>query len=414
MINKSIIIIISLFFYYSSSFGQKTDFESFAVKQDSLFLNAYNQKNTKIYAILLDEFIAKYEQLNTAEKKKYLNDYINAFYNFSCTWAIINNKAKALAYLEKSIKAGYYDYMHLLEDKDLENIRNEKNFKTVIAPLRETGDYLYILKKAGKYNPAEKRPIPDFTYQSANDTELVLVRKKFNLDSVAGFGNEISRLINLLHWVHNTVKHNGQQESGIKDINALEIINTSTSKGTGVSCGELATTLNDCYLAMGWKTRKVYCFPKDSLGVDFDSHVINIVYAASLKKWIWVDPTNDAYVMNEHGSLLSIREVRERLINNNPLILNPDANWNHRMSTVSQSYLYNYMAKNLYRFFSPLNSEYNYQTAKPGKTQIYVHLLPLDYSKQYPVKSESYDQDSKINFINYKTNNDGWFWKVPG
>ena len=33
-----------------------------------------------------------------------------------------------------------------------------------------------------------------------------------------------------------------------------------------------------------------------------------------MKKWLWIDPTFDAYVMNEKGELLSIEEVRERLI----------------------------------------------------------------------------------------------------
>ena len=45
-----------------------------------------------------------------------------------------------------------------------------------------------------------------------------------------------------------------------------------------------------------------------------------------------MDPTNDAYVMNEKGELIGINEVRNRLINDQPLELNPDANWNHRTS----------------------------------------------------------------------------------
>lgn len=58
-----------------------------------------------------------------------------------------------------------------------------------------------------------------------------------------------------------------------------------------------------------------------------DCHVINMVYLEAKKKWIWIDPTNNAYVMNEKGELLSIQEVRERLVADKPLLLNPDANW---------------------------------------------------------------------------------------
>jgi hypothetical protein len=176
----------------------------------------------------------------------------------------------------------------------------------LFGQLREGVDYLAILQRASHYSSESNSQFPAFTYQSSNDSVLVALRKNFKLDSVAGYGNEVSKIINLLHWIHNTIKHDGQNESGIKNINACDILKAATNGHIGVSCGELATTLNDCYLAMGWKSRKVYCFPKDSLKIDHDSHVINIVYSPSQEKWLWVDPTNDAYVMNENGDLLSI------------------------------------------------------------------------------------------------------------
>lgn len=277
---------------------------------------------------------------------------------------------------------------------------------------QQTG-YLAVLKRAAQYNTNDERPIPAFTYQNSNDKRLVALRKKYKLDSIAGFGNEQSRLLNIMHWVHNTVHHNGSVESGITAENADTIITTCIAKNIGVSCGELASVLNDCYLAMGCPSRKVYCFPKDSLHNDNDSHVINIVYLSGKKKWIWVDPTNDAYVMDEKGDLLSIEEVRERLINGQPLILNPDANWNHRMSREKDEYLEYYMAKNLYQLYSPLHSEYDYESAGKNKEIVYVHLLPLDYSKQTPDRSERYSKYHQTNVVDYLTNNPGVFWQKP-
>jgi hypothetical protein len=274
-------------------------------------------------------------------------------------------------------------------------------------------DYLSILKRGAKYDKNEKREFPSFTYQSSRDSNLIALRQKFNLDSVAGFGNETSRLLNLLHWVHNTVPHNGKEESGIKNINANSILISALKRHIGVSCGELATVLEECYLAMGWESRKVYCFPKDSLGIDTDSHVINIVYLASKNKWIWMDPTNDAYVMNEKGDLLSIEEVRERLITNKPLIVNPDANHNHFDSMPKDYYLDIYMAKNLYRLYCPRKSEYDYETRGKNKSAIYINLVPLDYSNNVPFKTEKYNHDSKTTFINYYIHNPEEFWQKP-
>src|SRR5215218_4044611 len=261
---------------------------------------------------------------------------------------------------------------------------------TLSAQPKKDVDYLAILKRASVYSKEANDSFPKFTYQSSKEPALAALRKHFNLDSIAGFGNEASRIINLLHWVHNTVKHDGQHESGIKEINANSILTSAMERHVGVSCGELATTLNDCYLAMGWKSRKIYCFPKDSLRIDHDSHVINIVYLSSKKKWVWMDPTNDAYVMNEQGELLSIEEVRERLISGKPLLVNPDANWNHKSSTEKPYYLETYMAKNLYRFYCALRSEYDYETWGRNKRVVYVYLFPLDHNKKMPFRTGDY------------------------
>lgn len=275
-------------------------------------------------------------------------------------------------------------------------------------------DYLGILKRAAMYSTTSNDSFPKFTYQSENESELMELRKRFNLDSVAGSGNETSRIINLLHFVHNTVKHDGQHESGVKEINANSIISAAKDRGVGVSCGELATTLNDCYLAMGWKSRKIYCFPKDSLRTDRDSHVINIVWLTSKKKWVWMDPTNDAYVMDDHGELLSIQEVRKRLIAGMPLKVNSDANWNHKSAVEKSYYLDTYMAKNLYRFYSPISSEYNYETWGRDKRVVYVYLFPLDYTKPMPFRTDDYfNPQVKTTFNTYNLFNEKMFWQPP-
>jgi len=285
---------------------------------------------------------------------------------------------------------------------------------SVVGQVQDNSFYLKILKRAEKYDSTDIPGFPKFTYQSPNDSCLIALRKKFKLDSIAGFGNETTRVLNLLHWVHNTVSHDGQHESGITKINANEILTAAIERNTKVCCGELASTLNDCYLAMGWKSRKIYCFPKDSLRVDHDSHVINIVYLYSKQKWILVDPTNDAYIKDENGELLSIEEVRERLIQGKTLIINPDANYNHISSVTKDYYLDYYMTKNLYRFYCPLNSEYDYETWGQNHKVVYVYLWPLDYQKKLPFKTDDYyNEDVKTTFNTYNIFNSKLFWQKP-
>jgi len=387
-------------------------FNDFANKQSGLIKKAYDKRNDAECIKLMSELMAQYNQLNPQDKRMYKGYLTNNWYNVSCLYSLINKKPEAISTLDSAVHYGYINYAHLQEDTDFANIKNEPKFKQISELLRSVGDYKYILQKAEKFNPDDQRKVPAFTYQSATDPNLVAIRKNFKLDSIAGKGDEASKAINILKWVHNTVQHDGQHESGIQLINANEIISKATSKKIGVSCGELATTLNECYLAMGWKSRKVYCFPKDSLNVDYDSHVINVVYLPTLSKWVWMDPTNNAYVKDENNKLLGIAEVRERLIKNQPLFINDDANWNNRQKITKDFYLDNYMAKNLYRVYSPQRNEYNYETRDKNKTITYISLLPLEYFKQSPDKSEDKNKDTNLIIERYRTNNADAFWKA--
>lgn len=270
--------------------------------------------------------------------------------------------------------------------------------------------YLEKLKKAEKYNLSDNRFIPKFEYQSMDNPNLVRIRKELKLDSIAGKGNEVSKILNVLHWVHNIVRHDGSSNNPTLK-NAIDLIKVCKTENRGLNCRMMATILNECYLSMGIKSRYVTCMPKET---KFDEcHVINMVYSNDLKKWIWIDPTFDAYVMNEKGELLGLSEVRERLINGKTLILNPEANWNKKNSQTKEYYLETYMAKNLYRLETPLVSEYDAETWKSGKELIYIELLPLDGMEQSPQKKEETDTKTGVIFINYKTNNPNLFWTEP-
>jgi hypothetical protein len=395
-------------FIAQTSPSQKMD-EFINQKADG-FNTSYDNRDVKTFNALLSDYLLIYEKLSVDEKKQQSYLMSNIYYNLSCIYSILNDKKSAITNLKKAIDAGYNDYGHVQLDADLDNIRNEKEFIALNKKLKLTGDYLYILKRADKYNFSDSRLLPAFSYQSSDNPNLVALRKGFNLDSIAGKGTDVLKILNLLHWVHDLVPHDGM--NGNPEVkNALSMINVCKKDNRGLNCRGLALVLNECYLSMGIKSRIVTCYPKDSLKIDNDCHVINSVYSESLKKWLWIDPTFDAYVMNEKGEMLSIEEVRERLISNKVLILNPDANWNNQQAQTKEGYLENYMAKNLYILECPSSSEYNMETSSEGKTYNYIKLLPLDYYAQEPHKAEEKEEKSNSIWIHYKTNNPSLFWE---
>lgn len=292
-----------------------------------------------------------------------------------------------------------YNFIILLNGRD-----------SAYTQIKYAPTYLDILKRAEDFNYSEIVEIPDFYYQDSSELTLRTLRKQFNLDSIAGGGNEVSKILNLMHWIHDLIPHDGNHENPIVK-NAMSMIAECKQGARGLNCRGLATVLNECYLSLGIKSRFVTCMPKDS--IFNDCHVINMVFSEQLGKWIWIDPTNDAYVMDEKGELLGLSEVRERLIKGETIILNPDANWNNQASTVKEYYLFEYMAKNLYRFSCPLRSEYDYETNQQGKTREYVELIPLDGYNQTPKISELTYEKSGVTFKTYKTNNPNQFWVNP-
>jgi hypothetical protein len=149
---------------------------------------------------------------------------------------------------------------------------------------------------------------------------------------------------------------------------------------------------------MGIPSRFVTCLPKDS--TDQDCHVINSVYSNTLKKWIWIDPTFNAYVKDENGNFLGIEEVRERLIDAKPLILNEDANWNNERKETKEEY-WNYMAKNLYWLQCSADSKFNTESRYREGTETYISLVPAGFKAP------------RGYFTNRLTTDSDYFWQTP-
>lgn len=319
------------------------------------------------------------------------------YYNIACYRALMNKKQKAVEAFSKAVQNGWINYAYTIKDKDLDNIREEKQFVALVEKIRIESDYLNILKQAGGYSNKADSLLPKFTYSPPNDRNLVRVREFFNLDSIAGNGDEISKIKRLLYWAHNVVRHDGRSPNP-KSKNAIDLVTICRKEDRGINCRMIAQMLNECYLAMGFKSRYVTCLPQKYVD---DCHVINLVYSNTLDKWVWMDPTFNAYVMDENGILLGIAEVRERLISGAPLQMNEDANWNNKKRETKEHYLDFYMTKNLYRMECVLRYGYNTETQAEGKSLSPTMTL---YPSSAPEIKEKQERT---------TDNAEYFWQAP-
>ena len=282
------------------------------------------------------------------------------------------------------------------------------SFSFALGKAKDSTDFIANLKKTGHYNNTERQTYPAFTYQSASDPQLTSLRKTYNLDSVAGKGSEVQRAIRLLDWFHRQVPH--EDVASIPQLTAQNIITFYKEKKVGQGCYPLSIAMNEIFLSMGFKSRSVICF-SNLYPEAHGGHVIDALYIDSLKKWIYMDPQENAYIRDEKGNFLSIAEVRERLKDDRPLVLNSTANY-HGVPTKKEEYLYRFMAEHIYRMICPLNSEYNSQTRSQGKLIQYVELLPAG-SIDPSIDGFETGVNKTYQVITYHTNNSSLFWQQP-
>jgi hypothetical protein len=276
---------------------------------------------------------------------------------------------------------------------------------TVLLILVAQPDKSKLLKEYPDFGTAKANEDFMFAYSDSTFPSLVELRQKYNLDSVAGSGLETQRIINLMRWAHQIVWHDGNSENP-QPRNSLHLIDICKAENRGVNCRMMATILNEVYLAMGFKSRHITCLPYDK--TDNDCHVVNIVYSNALNKWIMMDPTFAGYFMNQDSVLLGIEEIREKMITGEKLIINPNLNWNG--NPYDKEEYYYYMAKNLFRFLTPIESSFGYESKEGQLT--YINLNPFKYDS---LKTGLVDTTKHTNslMINYYTNNAAYFWSKP-
>jgi predicted DNA-binding protein (MmcQ/YjbR family) len=383
-----------------------TEFKAYTTKLEKERQAATDKKEYAIAGNLCAEWINKYEHATPVILQNFKGWNPGMYYNLACYLNLQGKAEEALVALEKCVDLGYSNYSNTKVDTDLESLHNNKHFLAALQTMRERGDMTYVLQKSGEYHTSIGKNLPTFTYQSATAPELVTFKNRYNLDSISGNKDEVTRIKNLLFWVHNAVRHDGNSNNPPLR-NGTDIIEICKKENRGVNCRMMATILKDAYQAEGFKARVVTCLPKDTL--DNDCHVITVVWSNSLNKWVWMDPTFNAYVTDTKGNLLNIQEVREKLVSTgtNDLVLNNDANWNNQNKQTKEYYLGYYMSKNLYWLQCALKSEWDLETYKDGKAPTqYINLYPGTYTTSQVKKATS-------GSVKYPTGNPKYFWQKP-
>ena len=223
-------------------------------------------------------------------------------------------------------------------------------------------DYRAILQTSPNYDLTENVSV-SFSYEPPDSPNLTKLRKTYGLDQIAGSGSDLDKAKNLLKWVHDLIPHDGSRPLPAQR-DAIALINSAKSSGRGLNCRGLAIVLSEALLSVGVKARFIELLPRD---FSTDSHVVTLAYIPELERWVFFDPSYQAWFVNATGQYLGLAEIRASLINGDVLIANAEINYNG--GPVDVDYLH-YLSKNLYRLASPEHSAFGIDTSPERKMVI--------------------------------------------
>ena len=69
-------------------------------------------------------------------------DRAGSYYDAACLYSQMDNKQKALEYLEKSLELGYRRFAHIERDQDMDPIRDMEEFKALILKYKQSDDII--------------------------------------------------------------------------------------------------------------------------------------------------------------------------------------------------------------------------------------------------------------------------------
>lgn len=267
--------------------------------------------------------------------------------------------------------------------------------------------YIGGLKEHAEFESTMPTPDIEFKYSSSNDSNLVYLRQKYNIDSIAGNGSDIEQIINLMYWVHNLAPH-AVNPTWPRSLNSLNLIDICINEKKSINCYMHSVILNEVYLSMGYYSRFIHLWYTHS----GESHVVNSVFVPSLNKWVMMDSDFGAYCMDENKNILNIPEIRDRLVNKQEILFNDDLNVEipkfikALFGGNEKSYRY-YLSKNIFMYSTPVNNVFNIKTNRTAKI---IRLIPTNYVEKVNLHKRERPYEP---YKYYYTDNESFFWQKP-
>ena len=248
-----------------------------------------------------------------------------------------------------------------------------------------------------------------FHYAQPTDENFTKLRDQYHLETVAGQGSEIDRIINLMNWVYRLAEH-ANEPAIPTERNAFAFIHMATVEQKQINCYMKTVILNEVFLSMGFCSRHTHLLPHSH--EERESHFVTSVYSPALDKWILMDPDFGVYVTDEMGNILSVMEIRRRLIAGEPLkVQHPgrtslEITWGDIHNFIEGADYLWFLSDFIFKMRCPKYSRFAQDTESIRE---YFELIPDGYRPELLEKTRLTDRGKKI----YTINDESVFWMRP-
>lgn len=195
------------------------------------------------------------------------------------------------------------------------------------------------------------------------------IRNYFQLDSLISKNDNTWEATLRIAQIVASIKHDNPEPKPTK-YNAIDLWEWAKEHPNGFNCRTHSIMLHELLLSVGITNKVITCSPKDT--TDRDCHVVNIVWLPEKEKWVMIDSDKHTYTTDEKGYLLSLQEMRTKIINQEPVVFNSFTKDSIR---IKRNHLLYYWAKNLYYFDAIEKQTYNIEST-PSHSYRKVYLVP--------------------------------------
>ncbi len=223
-----------------------------------------------------------------------------------------------------------------------------------------------FLRAYSSFNHEQTLPKIKFIFENPESNNLILLRKAIGIEKQNNAESEVQLILRLLKWAIEHFDFPGSTliDRRYDDTDWFEVIERAKREKFSLNCRYKSLLFTQILLAYGIKARWVSCLPVES--ITHERHCVTEVYVNRLNKWIVVDCAFNLIYFDSDGTMLSLIEMRERLINGNRI----------RFFIKEQKYakyVYDCWMSHIFRFKYAVYNGYNMLSSTK---RIYAYLNP--------------------------------------